>query len=198
MSTIMDFIIASCIFGILALTVARTQVNLNSSLAENTFTVITQGNAVRLAQQIEFDFLKMGYKVRGPIITQADTSTFCFRIGYMDGASLDTPLITYSVGTKAQANGTSNINDFPVFRQSNSSAAVRQDLGVTKFYLRYYDENNSKINTPISGSNLAKIRSIFVQLTTESPSPIISSVDTVTPTINWQKLMYPRNLGKIK
>jgi hypothetical protein len=197
MSTIMDFIMAGVIFGVLALTVARTQVNLNSSLAENTFTVMTQGNAVQLAQQIEFDFLKMGYKVKGPIILQADTSTIQFRAGFVSGSTIDTPLITYSVGTKAQASGTSNANDFPLFRQKNSLGAIQQDLGVTKFYLRYYDENNTKINTPISGSDLSKIRSIFVQFTVESSSPVVTSADTLVPAINWQKLLFPRNLGKL-
>jgi hypothetical protein len=197
MSTIMDFIMAGVIFGVLVLTVARTQVNLNSTLAENTFTVMTQGNAVQLAQQIEFDFLKMGYKVQGPIILQADTSTIQFRAGFAGGSTIDTPLIKYSVGTKSQCSATANVNDFPLFRQNNNNGAVQQNLGVTKFYLRYYDANNAKINTPISGSALSTIRSIFVQFTVESPSPVVTNADTVVPAINWQKLLYPRNLGKL-
>ena len=200
MSVMLDYIIAGIVFGILAMTITRTQINLNSSLAGNTFTVITQGNAVQMAQQIESDFLKMGYKVKQrPIITQADSTSIQFYAGYLDRITLelDTPKISLSIGTTSQATVTANPYDFPFFRQKNTSPRVEQDVGMTYFYLRYYDSLDHKISTPITTTTaLNNIRSIFVQFSVQSPSPVISSYDTTWSAVNWQKLIYPRNLGR--
>ncbi len=74
MSSIIDMITATVIFGVLALTVARVQSNINVSSYQNQYNVIVQTNAVELARQIEWDFTKIGHRVSGQKIVLADST----------------------------------------------------------------------------------------------------------------------------
>jgi hypothetical protein len=196
-NVVFDYILAGIIFGILSLTVARIQVNINASLSGNTFTLMTQRNGVELARQIEHDITKIGYRVKSPAMIIADSTTIQFKAGYMNGAVVDTPIIKYYIGTTSQSTNTANPRDYPLYRQQNASPSVRQDWGLTQFKMMYYDSLHNIIATPVSAGNLKNIRSIFVKFTVESPSPVISDVDTTISSINWQKLIYPRNLQRV-
>ena len=79
MSVMLDYISSMLMFGILAVTVARVQLNLNSTISQNTFSVTTQQNCVELARQIEHDFLKIGLHAPGQKVFFADSNKIAFK-----------------------------------------------------------------------------------------------------------------------
>ncbi len=194
MNVIFDYIMAGIIFGILALTIARVHVTMSSTQYQNTYTVITQRNAVELARQIENDFLKMGYRVRGQTIFFADKDSIRFRVGYINNNKIDTPVVRYYIGRAIESVNTPNPNDFPIYRRYDNDPPQRLNYGLTSFRMQYYNINNAEILTP--DDSLDKIRSVFVRFSTMGPEPVISLIDTTYSAIGWQKLLIPRNLWR--
>ncbi len=194
MSVIMDDVASGIIFGILLLTIAGIQVNINSTLYENTFSVRVQGNATELACQLEHDILKAGYHVTlGSALITADSTTLSFNSDFNNTGSVGT--LRYSVGSPANLPNTMNPADFPLYRTMNSST-LQQNWGLINFKFAYYDSAMlHRLTTPVTGTNLSLVRAIQASFTIQSPEPVISSVDTTWPAVMWEKVMWPRNLG---
>lgn len=195
MSVILDYISAAIIFGILALTVTRVNMNINASLFQNTYRVNIQQAGVQLAHQIEYDFLKIGHHIKGTKISNADTTSIKF---YTDLTNTNdtTAWVSYSIGDTTQTTFTTNPRDFPLFRE-HKGVSVTQQYGLISFSIAYYDTFNVEMKTPINTTvRLDSIKSIRVKFTVESPEPVISFTDTTYSAINWEKWMFPRNLGK--
>lgn len=194
MSTMLDMVGAAIIFGILLLTVARMQGNLNSTMYQNTFNLNTQTAAVNLARQIEHDFTKIGYRVTGQKITSADTNAITFNGALLYGGTVQT--VTYSVGTA----DTSSINPRDYYLQRQDAAGlIKQRVGLISFDLSYFDTSGNKMTTPISGiPAFAAIRAINVKFRLESWEPVTTLTDTIPNyfAVSWEKLIYPRNLSK--
>lgn len=196
MGAVLDYIASAIIFGLLVLAVARVQANINATLFQNTFTVTTQSNAVELARQIEFDFLKIGHHVRGQRIFHADAGRLDFRADIRN--NMDTLLYRYQTGTVAQATETPNPRDFPLFRVQ-AGTSLRQNFGLVQFQLAYYDSNNVRINVPSTNADtLNKIRGIDVRFMVASPEAVLGPLgDTTYSVVAWQKLIFPRNLNQL-
>ncbi len=196
MGAILDYIASAIIFGVLVLSVGRIQTNVNATMYQNTFNVIVQQNAVDLARQIEFDFLKMGYHVFGQKVGAASSSGVTFRAAFQD--NYDTVAVQYSVGTTSQMSQTANPYDFPLFRRERATT-VQQNWGLTSFRIAYYDSVDAVLSTPIVGADsLNLIRAVNVRFVIQSPEPVIGpNGDSTWASVTWQKLMYPRNLGKL-
>jgi hypothetical protein len=194
-SVLVDMITATLIFGILALSAARVQANINVTMYENQFNVVTQTNAVELARQIEWDFTKIGYHITGQKIFVADSTKLQFTADLCNTKSTNT--VIYSIGDPSQCAMTKNKNDFPLFR-SQDSKSVTQNWGLTYFRLTYYDSTNKKISTPITGStNLARIHAITASFRLEGPEPVVDGRDSVWSAVTWKKTITPRNLGDL-
>ncbi len=192
----LDFIASAMIFGVLVLSVARVQTNINATLYQNTFTVVTQQNAVELARQIEFDFLKIGHHVLGQRIFYAAERRLDYRADVRNNT--DTALYRYEAGTIGQASNTVNPTDFPLFR-IEAGTTLRQNFGLTDLSISYYDSVNVRIGIPTNNiDTLAKIRGINVYFVAASPEPVLGSAgDTSYSVVTWQKLMFPRNLNQL-
>jgi hypothetical protein len=195
MSSIIDMITAAVIFGVLTLTVARVQSNINVSSYQNQYNVIVQTNAVELARQIEWDFTKIGHRVTGQKIQLADSMEIRF-VANLDNTTT-TNTIRYDAGLAALCQETSNPRDFPLYRIQDG-VTVKQNWGLTSFRISYYDEANVRIPTPItSAGELARIHSINVAFQLESPEPVVSQQDTAWAAASWEKTIVPRNLGNL-
>jgi len=195
MSSIMDMITAAVIFGVLTLTVARVQSNINISAYQNQYNVIVQTNAVELARQIEWDFTKIGHRASGQKILMADSTQIRF-VANLDNATV-TNTVRYYVADVSQCPTTSNAKDFPLFRIQDGITA-KQNWGLTSFRISYYDASNVKIPTPITSvSDLDRIHSINVAFQLESPEPVVSLHDTTWAAASWEKTIIPRNLGSL-
>lgn len=196
MSVMMDYIASAIVFGILLITIAGIQVNINSTLYQSTFSVRVQGNATELAYQIEHDILKAGYHLTlGTALTIADTTSLSFKSDLYNTGTLNT--LSYTVGTPADLPNTINPRDFPLYRTEDSKQ-IRQSWGLTYFRFAYYDSAmKHQITTPAPDS-LSYIRVIQASFIVQSPEPVISNVDTTWPAVAWQKSLWPRNLGVLQ
>jgi hypothetical protein len=190
-----DMITSAVIFGVLALTVARVQANINVTMFQNQHNVVTQTNAVELARQIEWDFAKIGHRVTGQKISAADSSEIRFVADLDNKHVLNN--VRYYVGDTSQCAMTMNAHDYPLYRVQDGRV-VKQNWGLTSFRIVYYDKMDQKIPTPItSAANLEKIHSIKVAFQLESAEPTISIADTVWAMVTWEKTIIPRNLGSL-
>lgn len=195
MSSLMDILMSTFIFGILALTVGRVQTNINSSIAQNQGNVVVQSNAVELARILEYDFAKIGYKAIGQKITAADSTTITFDADLERTSAVKT--VIYSVGTTSQLTATANPRDFSL-KRTVSGNTVNINYGIIAFNLKYYDIDNAMIPTPIaSATDLNKIHSIKIHFDLQSPEPIYSKSDTTWEGVSWEKTIIPRNLSNL-
>jgi hypothetical protein len=195
MGAILDYITSVVIFGVLLLTVARVQTNLQSTLGQSTFNLTTQRSGVELARQIEYDFLKIGHRVNGLKIGVADSTRITFRSDLENNHNVLT--VAYRAGTPSEATYSMNPDDFPLYRAING-VAVRQNFGLTSFRIWYFDSLYNQMTTPITVvDSLRKIKSIRVRFTVTSQDPITDGIDTVWSAITWEKHIIPRNLAKL-
>ena len=183
------------IFGILTLTIARVQSNINTTLYLNTQSIITQGNATSLARQIEWDLLKIGHRTVGQKIFYADSVKLVFKGDLQNRNVQDS--ITYAIGTTANSAQTYNPRDFPLYRYERASVN-RQNFGLVELRFSYLDSMYNPISMPINTvSQCALIRGINIYFKVESWEPTITPFDTLWAAISWQKLTFPRNLNSL-
>lgn len=194
MATMLDIVGSVVIFGILALTIARVQVNIQNAVYENSASLIAQSNATQLARQLDYDFSKIGYRVPAgqKKILYADTAEIRFKADLENNGVIQT--VRYRTGTVSDAAETINPADFPLKRSDNAGEIIQQ-WGLVRFRLWYYDSLHNMISTPIThDDSLKKIYSINTLFVVEAREPGSITVDTTYYSITWEKLTYPRNL----
>ncbi|MBM4160336.1 MAG: hypothetical protein FJ217_04460 [Ignavibacteria bacterium] len=195
MSTFLDIVMSTILFGILALTVARVQTNINSSMCQNQFSVVVQTNAVELARQLEWDFAKIGHHVTGQKVLWADSTSIRFLADLTNTSTVDD--VRYFLGDTSQLPATTNPIDVPMFRRVGLYA-VKQNWGLTQFRITYYDAAYNKIPTPITTpEKLQRIHAINIGFRIESPEPVYSEHDTTWAAVTWEKMIIPRNLNNL-
>ena len=195
MSTFFDVIASTIVFGILALTVARVQNNINATMYENQFNFVTQTNAVELARQIEWDFSKIGHHVTGQKILWADSTGLRFYADLRNNSVIND--ITYLCGDTSALHGAKNPNSFPLYRRSGLQT-VQQNWGLTYFRITYFDSAYQKIQTPITTlARIQAIKAIDVAFKIESSEPVYSASDTTWAAVTWEKTIVPRNLDNL-
>ncbi len=195
MSSFFDIIASTIVFGVLALTVARVQTNINSTMYENQYNVVTQTNAVELARQIEWDFSKIGHHVTGQKILWADSAGIRFFADLENNSVIND--VTYFAGDTSQVQGVKNPDEFPLFRRSGVKT-VQQNWGLTYLRISYYDSLYQEIQTPITVlSQLRRIKAIDVAFRIESSEPVYSLYDTTWAAVTWEKTIVPRNLDNL-
>ena len=195
MNIMMDYIASMVIFGILTLTIARVQGNINTTLYLNTQSIIVQGSATSFARQIEWDFLKIGHRTVGQKIFYADSVKLVFK-GDLENRYVQDS-ITYTIGNTSNATDTFNPRDFPLYRYMGATA-LRQNFGLVEFKLSYIDSAYNPIAMPINTtSQCVLIRGINLYFKVESAEPTVTPFDTLWAAISWQKLMFPRNLNSL-
>ncbi len=192
MSNMLDIVGSVVLFGMLMLTIGRVQTNLNTAMYANSFTQITQHNAVALARQLEFDVTKVGYKAPTQKIMIADSTHLKFRADFLNSGTVSE--IEYWVGDTADARVTPNPLDFPLYRK-DSNGTIEQLWGMTHFNIRYYNMNYQKLATPVAADSLSRIYAIWLTFIIEGREPAGSAIDTTYYSITWQKLIYPRNMS---
>jgi hypothetical protein len=186
MAVMMDIVGAAVLVGMLMLTVMNININMNSETYRTATEFHTQTEMIQLARIFEFDVYKAGYRVAKPAIVAADTSYLKFRTNLLNVAgSRDS--IEYILGTPVTSS--QNPSDRHLLRIENVSS-VSISYSVTRFKLTYYNANDVKMTTPVTGTMLDSIRAIRIQLSLESPSLIDGSYSGAT----YDKLIYPRNL----
>ncbi len=193
-STILDILGSIVIGGIIMSIVFR----LSDAAAEKTYNnsgeLSLQQNLSTVAQIIEHDFRRIGYcadwnKLPDPTkaILFADTSAIKFLTDIESDGELDS--IYIYLGPASELSATENPRDRILYRVINSETPVQSNLGVTQFYMVYYDALGDTIYLPIS--NNGEIASVEINLTVEN----VAAYDENYSKAYWRQIrMIARNL----
>ncbi len=168
-STIIDILGSTIMGGILLIIVLR----LNDTATEKTTNyggeLSLQQNLVTIAQIMEYDFRKMGYckdwqKFPDPTksIISATTNSISFYADYDDNGKMDT--ISYYIGDYLTS--TPNPRDRYFYRKINNQPPAAINLGVTQFFLKYFDALGDTLHQPITQPSLINSYEINVQVET--------------------------------
>jgi type II secretory pathway component PulJ len=194
-STIIDILGSIIISGILMTTAFR----LSDSAAEKTFNnsgeLSLQENLITSAQIIENDFRKIGYcanpnNLPDPTksIIFADTSSITFLTDIYSDGIVDT--IRYYLGPVGELSGTPNPRDRLLYRVVNDEIPGSANLGITKFYMRYYDVLEEEIIPPVTLRGL--IASIEITLVVED----VAAYDEMYSNAIWRQIrLASRNIN---
>lgn len=165
-NVIFDLLGSFIIGGMLLVNILNMQGDANSQSGLYSITRIAQKNLVVSATILENDFRKMGYGVADPTgcIVQADTSRIVFLSDIDRNGSIDT--VKYYLGPTSELSGTPNPKDRLLYRVINNEVPKSSNLGITRFYLQYFDQDMK----PVAIVNA--IRVIQITISVESPFPM--------------------------
>jgi len=198
MQFLYDVMGSMIIGGIVLLMLLSFNASVMEGSAIQTFNTIVQSNMTSISDMVEYDFRKMGYRVgsvHDSAIVYADSVRILFR-GDIDNSG-DVESIAYFIGMN-KAKGTPmpapaptvNPRAMLLFRQVDGTGATPINLGITRFKLAYYDENNILLNeNPVLVPS--RIRSIRLAIDIESTSPY----DTIYTGSTWERTITPKNLN---
>jgi hypothetical protein len=196
MTVMMDIVFASIILGMMVLTIMNININMTHENWKGLVELNTQTEAIQLARIMEFDLYKIGYRVplaARPSIMVADSEHVRFKTNLGDMAgTID--IVEYGLGGSVL--NSKNPRDRMLFRIENVTK-VYINYSVIGFRIGYYDSNNVKINTPITGAALNSIRSLRIMLKLESPEPFDTTYGGGCQYASaiYSKVIYPRNLN---
>lgn len=193
-STILDIIGSMIIGGILLTTTWR----LSDAATEKTYNgsgeLSLQQNLVVTAQIIENDFRKIGFcedwnKLPDPskAIISADLNS----IKFLTDTNLDGELdsIRYFLGPTSELSMTPNPRDRMLYRVVNNETPGGSNLGITQFFMIYYDALGDTIPLPITITG--EIASVEINITVEN----VAAYDTSYSSAYWRQIrMIARNL----
>lgn len=177
--TVLDVVGSAVLSGFLLIMIYHT----NARMTETEFTsgndLVVQENLVNLSKVIERDFRRMGYcldqtKIPHPsqAIVAATAHSVKFLTDLNDDGSVDT--LEYSVGTTSAVSFTPNPRDMLLYRLTNGKNSGGWSIGLTKFNLSYYDEEDSTLILPIA--DLSDVHKIQLQLQLESTHPYDTTI----------------------
>ena len=193
-TTILD-ILGSIIIGGILMTIAW---RLSDAATEKTYNnsgeLALQQNLVTVAQIIEWDFRKIGYcadwkKLPDPTkaILYADTSSIKFLSDIDADGTLDS--IFYYLGPTSELSATENPRDRVLYRVVNNETPAQSNLGVTRFYMVYYDALGDSVHFPVT--NYGIIASIEINVVVEN----VAAYDQKYSSAYWRQIrMVSRNL----
>ena len=195
MTVMMDVVLASVILGMIILTIMNVNINMTQENWKGMVELNTQTEAIQLARIIEFDFYKIGFRVppaARPSFMVADSEHVKFKTNLGDQNGV-IDIVEYGLGGPVL--NSKNPRDRMLFRVENVTK-VYINYSVIGFHISYYDSNDVKMNTPVSGASLNLIRSLKVNLKLESPEPFDTTYGGGYHYASalYSKLIYPRNL----
>jgi len=208
MSSILDYIGATILLGVIILTVMRMNQAFMTTNYNHTLKAMNQESVMGyvagddtvggFAGMVDFDLYKAGYQVESHPILCADTNRFTFSADLANVGTLDT--ITYyvkSAGTIPAGKNQARKNI--IFRKKNNNEVG--GWGASQFSFSYFDFMGRRINIPAgyetSQTYCDSIRSIKVQVRFEGSTRAKSAdnpADTSFATVYWEKIISPKNL----
>jgi len=146
-------------------------------------------NTKTLAEIIDYDFRKVGYRVTtGNAIITATEKNFVFNADIDRDGSIDE--IEYSVSDPDDVTGTENSNDIILYRRVNSNTIGGPSLGLVDIKFTYFDEKSIVTN------DISKICYIRTEMWVEGSDAIpdaYSNSSSYSKTY-WEFTINPRNL----
>jgi hypothetical protein len=197
-TTILDILGSMVIGGILMITAWRLSDAATNKTYNNGSELTLQQNLVTVAEILENDFRKIGYASnpnsfptgasRTKSIPYADTSSIWF---YTDICTPNNPFgdgsidsIHYYLGPISECANTPNPRDRILYRVVNTETPMPCNLGVTQFYMVYYDYLSDSMATPITREKIGEIKTIEINITVEN----VSVYDTAYSSAFWKQI----------
>ncbi len=191
MNHIIGLVISILLFGFFILVALSFNTNVTTATYQSTLVNNTQQSIVDLAEIINFDFSKIGFRKPAPKFKAgALSSTSCYWYSDFDNDG-DMDSVYYFIENRETQGPNPNIQY--LYRRINNEKAIKIGLGIVSFNMIYYDSSRTQINysqlSDISGVN--KIRGIKVQLTLESQYKINNEYSSTY----WEKTFVPKSLN---
>lgn len=161
-------------------------VNLNAYSQETKYAsdadLRLQQDAKTLAEVLNDDLRKIGYKYNGTAITEAGQQRISFRGDIDNNGSMDQ--VTYFLGSKDDADATPNPNDRVLFRVVNNDTIGGPTLGLTDLRFSYLNSKEIATTDPDS------ICYVKAEIWVETVLPVGDEY----PFTYWEMTINPRNI----
>ena len=164
MNSHLDVLIAFFFLGVLILIGLTVDSNMRAHTIVTSQDYSVQTNTRVLTDIIEYDFRKIGHGLINPLgsVASADTSHIIFSYDRHPLSAFDSIRVEYSL---LPANSTPNPNDKLLLRRVNGANINGAALGVTRFFLKYFNQQGAQLATPVTADSLRRIR--LIELTLE-------------------------------
>lgn len=194
MGTLLDFVGSAFIGGILFLLVIKMNLFMSNASFASDNELKLQQNAKTLAEILNNDFRKVGYKYDSTAILTAQKDRFKFlgdlqRPGQSGFGIIDT--VEYFVQDSSYATGTSNQNDIILVRVVNNTDSIAgSSLGLVKINFLYLDSLSQ------TTANLSRIKYIKTEMWVQPTEPIDNFVTGQNDSVftYWEFTINPRNI----
>ncbi len=163
MNSHLDVLIAFIFLGVLIIIGLTIDSNMRAHTIVTNHDYSVQTNNRVLTDIIEDDFRKIGHGLIDPFgaIDLADTSRIIFSYDRNPFSTFDSVRIEYSL---LPALRTPNPNDKILRRIVNGAATTGPGLGVTRFFLKYFNQQGTQLASPVTADSLRRIRMIELTL----------------------------------
>lgn len=190
MASLLDILTATFIGAILILMIIGISFYIQNSSNEVMTASVAQMNLKEIAEVLDYDLYKIGYRVPSNKILEADSTRIRFQTDINNDGKIDT--VFYFLGSPNELMNTPNPRDKILYRIENNQPLRGSNLGVVDFKLTYYDSTNTKINYNSLGSQNSrdKIRSIEYYVRVETLYPI----EGYYPGAEMKRTIKPKNL----
>lgn len=182
MNVLIDLLGASLIGGIVMLLVVNLRAYSTETEYASDADLRLQQNAKTLAEIVDDDLRKIGYKYSGTAITQADSQRISFHGDINNDGTMDQ--VTYFLGSKEDAPETPNPDDKVLFRVVNNDTIGGPTLGLTNLKFSYLDKHEQIT------ANMDSVCYIKSEIWVETIQP----VDNQYPFTYWEMTINPRNI----
>ncbi len=159
----MDVVLALVITGMLILFVMQVEFNTKTHAISLRQNLATQENLHLVSRILEYDIRKIGHNLWTPskAIHFADSSRIIFSYNRNYHNVYDSIRVEYKTQPYTSSR---NPHDYTLLRKENNSVDNRIKLGVSRFRLKYYNQYNICLPTPVVSDSLDKIREIEIIL----------------------------------
>ncbi len=183
MDTILDLLGATFVGGIILLIMVNIFVYSSQKRFASASDLRMQQNAKTLAEIVNNDLRKVGFKYNNTAIITAEPQKFSFYADIDSNGTADQ--VTYSISDSTEASGTVNPRDKVLYRIVNGDTSKGPSLGLTKLnftYKNFYGNETSALDS---------IKYIKVEMWIETTEP----VDDKYPFTYWEMNVNPRNIN---
>src|SRR5690606_5042893 len=200
MSVMLDIFGSVFIAGMLLLLILKLNLFASTASYSADTELKLQQNAKTLADILNYDLRKVGYKYNGVAITHADSNKIEFYtdMQYPGQARHGTPdVIEYTVLDSTHAAGTTNPRDIILVRTLNGTEVLEgPSLGLVDLKFTYLDSTGVNKIPYLTPGQYQNIRYIKTEIWVEAADPIN---DMITDSLQyqrtyWEFTIHPRNI----
>ncbi len=182
MNILLDLMGSTIIGGLIVSMLINFNVFQSNSIISSDSELQLQQNAKTLAEILNHDFRKIGYRYDNTAFVEADSERISFYSDVDRDGNIE--LVTYMLGDTTEVSGTTNPRDRILYRIVDSDTISGPSLGLTKAKFSYFTGSGVETTT------FSEIQYVKAELWIES----IEQVDGGYPFTYWELTINPRNL----